>query len=74
MPRSQKPAAVLYVYSTNSPFEELVNQYMSRGLPIMPYTGYGDVLGNQSSPVNSQSLPSFSDVPPVSQEEITILD
>lgn len=40
-----RPAAALYVYSKYSPFEDVVNVYMSEGLPIVPPTSSGQLTG-----------------------------
>ena len=37
--------AALYVYSSYSPFEEMVNQYMREGVPITPIISMDQVNG-----------------------------
>lgn len=43
-------SAALYIYSAYSPFEDVLNHYMSKGLPITPITSMDqlDVVGNSS--------------------------
>lgn len=42
--------AALYIFSAYSPFEDVLNRYMSEGLPIIPITSMDqlDVVGNSS--------------------------
>ena len=48
--RTGQTTAALYIYSAFSPFENVVNQYMSTGFPIVPITSMDqmDVVGNDS--------------------------
>ena len=72
-----EPVAALYVYDAYSPFENMVNYYMSTSIPIVPgfrEGGVGGLMMNQSSSPISQGIPSFSAIPPTPSEEIKVLD
>ena len=44
-PSNREVVAALYVYSSYSPFEDVVNHYMSSGLPIKPIISMDQVNG-----------------------------
>ena len=48
--RNGELSAALYMYASHSPFESVVNVYMSTGLPITPPVSMDqlDVIGNYS--------------------------
>ena len=47
-PRNGAVVAALYVYSSYSPFEDLVNGYMSDGIPITPVVSMDQVNGGDN--------------------------
>ena len=50
------PAAILYMYDSNSVFSIIVNRYMSEGTPIIPGSGRIDGTGNGTGSAVSLSL------------------
>ena len=44
-PKTRAVVAALYIYSSYSPFEDMVNRYMSEGIPITPITSMDQVNG-----------------------------
>ena len=44
-PKNREVVAALYVYSSYSPFEDVVNGYMSGGVPITPIISMDQVDG-----------------------------
>ena len=44
-PKTGAVVAALYVYSSYSPFEDMVNQYMSNGISIAPIISMDQVNG-----------------------------
>lgn len=70
--------AALYIYSAYSPFENVVDRYMSEGLPITPIISVDqlDVVGNASFMSLSNSTQHIQH-PPVDfslLRDITLLD
>ena len=44
-PKNRELVAALYVYSSYSPFEDVVNRYMSDGVPITPIISIDQTKG-----------------------------
>ena len=76
--RTGENIAALYIYSVFSPFENVVNEHMSTGLPIVPVTSLDqmDVVGNVSfvSLINSTQKIRHMPVHFSLLRDITLLD
>lgn len=77
-PKNGQIAAALYLYSAYSPFENVVNRYMSDGWPVMPITSMDqlNVPGNSSfeSLINSTQRIQHTLVDFSLLRDITLLD
>ncbi len=74
--RDQTPGAALYIYSVDSPFVNLMNQYMSTSLAIMPPRSEGELISlfsNHSLWINNQSV-SPNSLTPIIPVNVTFLD
>lgn len=77
MPKTGEQAAALYVYSAYSPFEDVVNTYMTQGYPLVPPVTQNDYIGLLSNYTYTSSYintSAFHAVPPVAPQDIKILD
>ena len=70
VPKDKRTAAALYIYTSGSPFEDVVNQYMSLGMPIVPPNLESQLrvlgnytLSNSSSYSNLTAMPILSSLP-----------